>query len=90
MSIYTTRQVSALFGIKVGTLQRALWEGRVEKPGTLPGGRALVWDIPSINAASWVLRRRDASDIFPHLNKQLRTYSIIGGSSDEKQTKSAP
>ena len=78
MNIFTTRQVSALFKIKVGTLSRALWEGRVEKPDTLPGGRALIWDVNSINKASWVMRRRDASDLFPKLNKTLKKYSIIG------------
>ena len=83
--IFTTRQVSALFGIKVGTLSRALWEGRVEKPDTLPGGRALIWQVDDINKASWVMRHRDASDIFPHLNKQLRTFQIIGGQNERAQ-----
>lgn len=81
---YTTRQVSALLGIKIGALTRALWEGRVEKPDVVPNGRAFIWDIDFINKASWVLRRRDASDIFPKLNKTLKQYSIIGGLNHER------
>ena len=76
---YTTKQVATeLFKIKIGTLTRAVFEERVQRPDVLLGSKVLVWDVPSINAASWVLRRRDASDIFPKLNKQLKTYSIVG------------
>ena len=75
---YTTRQTSALLGVKVGTLSRALWEGRVQKPSTLPGGRAFIWDVDSINKASWVMRHRDASDIFPHLNKTENLLNYRG------------
>ena len=90
MKVYSTKEVSKLLGVKIGTLSRALFEDRIEPPQTIPGGRAYVWQVNDINKASWVMRHRDASDVFPKLNKTLKTYSIIGGSSDEKQTKSAP
>jgi len=54
---YGTREVAGLLGIKPDTLQKAIWQNRVDPPAKGPGG-AYLWTFEDINRASWVLRRR--------------------------------
>jgi len=52
---YSTRQVAGFLDIKPGTLQKAIWQGRVIPPSKGPSGQYL-WTIPDIESASWALR----------------------------------
>ena len=61
-SFFSTRQVARLLGVHPGRLERAIWVGRVRPPAKSPSG-AYMWTEEAIEHASWVLRRRDASDI---------------------------
>lgn len=54
---YSTRQVARLLGIKIDTLQKAVWLGRVDPPDKSPSGNFL-WTIADLERASWVLLRR--------------------------------
>jgi hypothetical protein len=58
----STREVARLLGVRPSKLARALWDGRLEPPTKAPGG-AFLWTDQDIERASWLLRRRDASDI---------------------------
>jgi hypothetical protein len=62
MDVRSTREVAKLLDVRPGTLTRAVWEGRVPAPTKGPGG-AFLWTEKDIHRASWVLRRRDASDV---------------------------
>lgn len=65
MSCYlTTRDVARMLGVAVGTLGKAVWEGRIEAPVRGPG-RCYLWTIGDIENASFVLRGRSANDVLP-------------------------
>ena len=55
---YSTRQVAAVLAIKPGTLQKSIWQGRVEPPQKGPSGNYL-WMLRDIERASWVLHCHD-------------------------------
>ncbi len=63
MDFLNTRQVAKLLGIKASCLTKALWDGRVESPAKSPSGNFL-WTERDVERASWVIRHKDASDIF--------------------------
>lgn len=54
MNAVSTREAAKLLGIKVGTLSRAVWEGRIDAPSRSPAGDYL-WNMRNIEQASWVL-----------------------------------
>lgn len=54
---YSTRQVAGLLDIKPDTLQKAIWQGRVNPPSKSPSGNYL-WTIEDIERASWALLRK--------------------------------
>jgi len=54
---YSTRQVAQeILAIKPDTLQKAIWQGRVNPPSKGPSGQYL-WNISDIESASWALHR---------------------------------
>lgn len=71
---YSTRQVAILLAIKPDTLQKAIWQLRVEAPQKGPSGNYL-WTASDIERTSWAIRRRDASDI---LSSKETTFSQAG------------
>jgi len=75
--VYSTKQVAHFLKVKPDTLCRAVWQDKVDAPEKMPGG-AFGWTKNDINRASWVLRRRDASDVFPELNEQPAGRSVLG------------
>jgi len=56
---YPTREAADLIGVKVGKLQRAVWDGRVTPPATRLG-RSFLWTPHEIESASWALLRKSA------------------------------
>lgn len=54
---YSTRQVAGLLSIKSETLQKAIWQLRVEAPQKGLSGNYL-WTIRDIDRASWALLHR--------------------------------
>jgi hypothetical protein len=65
MDFRNTREVARLLGISASRLARAVWDQRFAAPSKGPGG-AFLWTAEDIERASWLLRRRDASDILPN------------------------
>ena len=59
---YSTPQVAGLLGIKPDTLNKAIWQGRVNPPMKGPSGQYL-WTLPDIEHASWVLRHQSYKPI---------------------------
>jgi DNA-binding transcriptional MerR regulator len=51
---YSTPQVAKLLGIKPDTLQKAIWQTRLNPPMKGPSGQYL-WTKRDIDHASWVL-----------------------------------
>ena len=51
---YSTRQVAGLLAIKPDTLQKAIWQGRVNPPMKGPSGQYL-WTLRDIQHSSWAL-----------------------------------
>ena len=72
MNAKSTRQVAALLGLRVHTLSRAIYEGRVAEPTKGPGG-SFLWTPEDIERASWVLRRKSADDV---LGKEGKNESM--------------
>lgn len=62
MVCFSTKQVAKMLGISTSRLSRAVWDERVIAPPKGPGG-VFLWEPGDIERASWVLRRRDASDV---------------------------
>jgi len=54
---FSTRDVAQFLQMKVGTLNHAVWEGRVAEPSRGPGN-TFYWSIEDIERASRVLRHR--------------------------------
>ncbi len=54
---YSTRQVARFLRIKPDTLQKAIWQGRVDPPAKSPSGNFL-WTEADIDRTSWVLLHR--------------------------------
>lgn len=52
---YSTRQVAGFLVIKPDTLQKAIWQLRVEAPQKGPSGNYL-WTTKDIERAAWILR----------------------------------
>ena len=51
---YSTRQVAGLLNIKPDTLQKAIWQGRINPPEKGPSGQYL-WTLQDIQHVCWVL-----------------------------------
>ena len=62
MDYRSTRDVARMLGLNPSRLARAIWDGRLAAPAKAPGG-AYLWTPQDIERASWLLRRRDASDV---------------------------
>jgi hypothetical protein len=62
MGYRSTLQVAKLLGFNPSRLSRAVWDGRLTPPARAPGG-AFLWTAEDVERASWLLRRRDASDL---------------------------
>ena len=62
MTTRSTRETAALLELRVTTLSRAVYEGRVTEPGKAPNG-SFRWTPKDIERASWVLRRKSADDV---------------------------
>ena len=78
---YSTVEVAELIGVRVCTLSRAVWDGRVQRPAKAPGNHAYLWVEDDIHRASEAFRGRDASDIF-----EVKTTSADQGvDSDHKR-----
>ena len=59
---FITREVERLLGVKGVRLQRLIWDDELEPPQK--DGYRYVWTPADIERASWLIRRRDASDVF--------------------------
>ena len=57
-----TRQVAELLQIKPATIQRAIWEGRLDPPAKGPGN-AFFWNEADVQRAAWVLCKRSLKHI---------------------------
>ena len=57
VKFYSTREVAGILDVKPDTLQKAIWQRRVEAPQKVPGG-AYGWTEKDIEKASWVLNRK--------------------------------
>jgi len=55
--LYSTRQVAGLLDVKPDTLQKAIWQNRINPPAKGPGG-AYFWTEADIEHASWALLHR--------------------------------
>ncbi|NQT01345.1 MAG: helix-turn-helix domain-containing protein [Planctomycetes bacterium] len=60
---YSSLQVAKMLNVHNSRLSRAVWEGRIDPPAKSPGKGVFLWTRDDIERASWILRRRDASDI---------------------------
>ena len=60
---FGTRQVARLLGLTTVCIGKALWDGRIPEPGRRPGGRAFLWTVKDIEAASLKLRGRGIEDV---------------------------
>jgi len=61
---WSSREVAAMLGVRIGTLSRAVWEGRVDPPEKSPSG-GFLWTLPDIQRGSWYFRGRSADDVLP-------------------------
>lgn len=59
--IANTREVARVLGVSTSKLSRAVWDGRVDAPMRGPGG-AFLWDLESIQRASWQLLGKSLDD----------------------------
>jgi hypothetical protein len=58
---FSTREVAMMMGLKIPTLNKALYENRIKMPQKV--GKAYRWTFDDIESASWTLRHRSADDI---------------------------
>ena len=94
---YSTRQVAVLLAIKPDTLQKAIWQGRVNPPPKSPSGQYL-WTITDIESAAWSLRCYErfrqwqsnfsrACDVQKVLLPRRRAQSESAGSNNDDDTR---
>ena len=58
-NFYSTRQVAlTILKVKPDTLQKAIWQGRVNPPSKSPSGQYL-WTVRDVEGAAWALGRYD-------------------------------
>ncbi len=58
-AFYSTRQVALIIlKVKPDTLQKAIWQGRVNQPSKGPSGQYL-WTIHDVESAAWALKCYD-------------------------------
>lgn len=50
----SSRQAAHRLGVKVGTLARAVWDGRIPEPTRSPSG-AFLWEEEDLRRAAWCL-----------------------------------
>jgi hypothetical protein len=58
---FSTREVAVMMGLKIPTLNKALYEQRIKLPQKI--GNAYRWTLKDIESASWTLRHRSADDV---------------------------
>lgn len=59
--MHRTSQVANILGVKPGTINRAIFEGRLLPPPKF--GAVYAWRDEDVHRASWVFRGRGADDI---------------------------
>lgn len=62
MTFRNTRQAAEMIGVKPGTLNMALWGGRVAAPQRGPGG-CYLWTVEDIEKAARVMRQMSLAEI---------------------------
>lgn len=67
-TIWSTKEVATLLGVRVPRLVRAVYDGRLTKPFIGPG-RAFHWTKANINEASRLFRKSGAVDILSSLQR---------------------
>jgi hypothetical protein len=55
---YSTRQVAKILNVKPDTLNKAVWQNRINPPLKSPSGNYL-WTVKDVEHAAWVLHCYD-------------------------------
>lgn len=58
---FSTREVAGMLGIKPNTLNRAVYDGRINEPAMI--GKSRMWVLRDIEQASLVLLKRPLEDV---------------------------